>query len=142
MTDTPPTRPGPGEHPVVLYDGLCGMCDWSVQWVLRHDRMAVFRFAALGSAASDRLLGDRKGSIPDSIVLLDEDGLHTESEAVLRIARRLGVLGLLRALAAAVPRAGRDAVYRFVARNRMRVAGRLDQCRVPSAEQRARFLAD
>lgn len=137
LSQTGPTLDGP---PVVLYDGLCGLCDRWVQWVLRHDRQGQFRFAALQSDAGRRLLQDAPTPLPDSIVLLDEDGLHTESEAVLRIARRLGRLGPLRVVAKAVPRALRDLAYRAVARNRTRWFGRLDSCRLPTAAERSRFL--
>jgi predicted DCC family thiol-disulfide oxidoreductase YuxK len=118
------------------------MCDRTVQWILRHDRRQEFRFAPLGSPAALRLLGARAQGLPDSVVLLDGGGLYTESEAVLRIAARLGRLGLLRAAAALVPRAVRDAMYRLVARNRLRFSGRLEQCRIPSPEQRSQFLND
>jgi predicted DCC family thiol-disulfide oxidoreductase YuxK len=137
-----PDAPPSASAPVVLYDGLCGLCDRWVQWVLRRDPGGVFRFAPLQSAAAARLLGEGRASLPDSIVLLDGEGVHTESEAVLRIARRLGRLGLLRAAAVVVPKALRDGVYRLVARNRARIFGRLPACRVPTPAERSRFLSD
>ncbi|MDE2806478.1 MAG: DCC1-like thiol-disulfide oxidoreductase family protein [Gemmatimonadota bacterium] len=133
-------------RPVILFDGVCNLCNASVRWVLRRDTRARFDFASLQSAASKRILeaaGVEGGaeSLPDAIVLVDREGVHTGAAAALRIARRLsfphslpGVLG------AAVPAAIRDPVYRFVARNRYRWFGRRDRCALPAPEHAARFL--
>jgi predicted DCC family thiol-disulfide oxidoreductase YuxK len=132
-----------GEGPLVLYDGTCGLCNRSVQLILRHDRRGRFRFAALQSDPGRALL-ERHGLPTDelsTIVLIDGGRAFTRSRAALRIAGRMDApWPLLRALLV-VPRPLADAVYGLVARNRYRMFGRADACMLPPPEVRARFLA-
>mgnify|MGYP001824134407 FL=1 len=128
-----------GEPAVILFDGECNLCSAAVDFVLRHDRKGRFRFAALQSPAAVRLCG---GEPPagDTLLLVDPDGCHDRSTAILRIAAGLGrpwsALGWLRV----VPRLWRDRVYDLVARRRVRWFGRRRACRMPSAAERERFL--
>jgi predicted DCC family thiol-disulfide oxidoreductase YuxK len=128
--------------PLVLYDGLCGFCDASVQWVLQHDRDGVFRFAPLQgeTAATMRARFPQIPSDVDTIVLVDDDGAWLRSAAVFRICARLP--GAWRGLSwlGVLPGFLTDLGYRFVARIRYRIWGRRDSCRIPTAETRARFL--
>jgi predicted DCC family thiol-disulfide oxidoreductase YuxK len=128
---------------VVLYDGECGMCDRSVSFVLAHDRAAVFRFAALqGPWAQALLRRHRRPSTEFSTMLVaTADGRVLErSRAAFHVLRRLGgpwrVLALLRFL----PRTLTDWAYDQVAKRRMAIFGRLDACRIPRPEERARFV--
>lgn len=131
--------------PVVLFDGVCNLCDASVRCIIDRDREGVFRFAPLDSEAGRAALGSagvaKAGGLPDSVVLIDDAGVHTRSEAVIRIARRLGLPWSLAVLAYIFPRIVRDSVYAWVARNRYRWFGRQNACMVPSEEMRSRFLA-
>lgn len=128
--------------PVILFDGLCNLCNASVRWVLARDRRAVFRFASLQSQAGREALAAAAASpvALDSVVLLDEAGVHTQSEAVLRIARRLGFPWSLAIVGRALPRPWRDAFYAWVARHRYGWFGRLEACPRPTPALRARFL--
>ena len=137
--------PDPGAHPVVLFDGVCNLCNGAVQFILDRDPAGTFRFASLQSERAAALLRahglEPPAGDPESMVLIDGGRVYERSSAALRIARRLrGGWSLLYALVI-VPRALRDAVYRVVARNRYRWFGKSDQCRVPTPELRARFLA-
>jgi predicted DCC family thiol-disulfide oxidoreductase YuxK len=129
--------------PVLLYDGTCGFCAESVQFVLRHDRRGLLRFAALDSAYGRRVLGrhpELRGF--DSVLFVDpaQDKVAAHSSAALRVAAYLGGRwGLLR-VARVIPSPIRDAVYRLVARHRHRLSAHGPQCLVPSAQDRARFL--
>jgi len=128
--------------PLVLYDGQCGLCNHSVQLIIRHDRRGRFRFAALQSDAGQALLA-RHGlaaDVIDTVVLVDGGRAFTRSRAALRIAGGMDApWPLLRAFAI-VPRPLADVVYDFVARNRYRWFGRSDACMLPPPEVRARFL--
>jgi predicted DCC family thiol-disulfide oxidoreductase YuxK len=127
---------------VILFDGVCNLCNASVRWVIARDRGAVFRFASLQSVAGMQVLaaaGAAAGA-QDSVVLVDEAGVHTRSEAVLRIARRLGFPWSLAGTGRILPRAWRDAVYAWVARHRYAWFGRQDACLRPTPALRARFL--
>lgn len=134
-----------GEH-LVLYDGLCGLCHGSVQFILARDPR-VFHFAPLQSATGRSWLS-RFGKDPDDldtfVVITGHRGetpsMLTKADAALFVVRALGLpwraLGILRVL----PRRILNACYDVVARRRYRVFGRYATCPIPSPEQRARFV--
>jgi predicted DCC family thiol-disulfide oxidoreductase YuxK len=129
---------------IIFYDGHCGLCHGAVKFVLRHDASGgLFRFAPLaGPTFQSRVPPDRQASLPDSIVVLAEDGsLLLRSNAFLHILRRLGRgWGILAGLLRVIPRPVRDFVYDFIARIRYRVFGRReDVCPIIKPEWRARF---
>ncbi|WP_010269138.1 thiol-disulfide oxidoreductase DCC family protein [Paenibacillus senegalensis] len=126
---------------VILFDGVCNFCNSSVQFIIQRDRSGYFRFASLQSNEAQMLLSEQK-KVPslDSIVLLENGRMFTESTAVLRIARKLDGLWKAAALFLIVPKPLRDIVYRIVARNRYRWFGRQSACMIPTPEQSRRFL--
>jgi predicted DCC family thiol-disulfide oxidoreductase YuxK len=133
-----PSAPGP----VILFDGVCNLCNGAVRFVAERDPGGVFRFASLQSEAGQALLrlhGLRTGDF-DSVVLVDDGRVRTKSTAALAIAARLS--GPWPALSALrfIPTFLRDPVYDLVARYRYRVFGRSEECMVPTPEMRARFL--
>jgi predicted DCC family thiol-disulfide oxidoreductase YuxK len=142
----PTTTKPPG--PVVLYDGVCGLCDRYVQFILRRDRRGHFWFAPLqGRFAAQSLErhGITPGPDPESIVLLESVGTPSErarvrSDAVLAILTGLGGPWRLAGLLRVIPRRLRDAVYNLVARFRTRIFGRLESCSVPPPSAATRFL--
>lgn len=135
-----------GRH-LILYDGVCGLCNGFVRFVLRRDRAGVFRFAALQSDLGRGIL-TRAGLDPDSltsIVLVQDYGtggerLLAKSAACLFVCGRLPWFWRLFTVCGIVPRALRDFGYDWVARHRYRWFGRYDACPLPSAEHRTRFL--
>jgi predicted DCC family thiol-disulfide oxidoreductase YuxK len=132
--------------PVLLYDGLCGFCDGTVQFILRHDRRGTLKFATLqGDFARDVITRHPELAGVDSLVLVERDSsgtehVHVRSDGALRVARYLGGAWHLARAAAIVPRFIRDWTYDGFARIRYRVFGRYDACPIPSPEQRARFI--
>ena len=139
--------------PIILYDGVCGLCNRLNQFVLRRDREGIFRFASLQSPLAARILA-RHGANPRDLdtvyVVLNHDltkdaqpdeGLLPRSEAVIFVLKRLGgiwkVLGLFVQL---LPRFLLDWGYRVVARHRYRVFGRFETCMLPSARDRSKFI--
>jgi len=137
---------GPAVHPVVYYDGVCGFCNATVQFLLRHDRKGELRFAALQSPAGDAM----RDMFPDlrnidSIILLefDRQGVATasvRSTAALRICSYLGGIWRIPLAAVVLPRGLRDRLYDAFARRRYRFFGRSETCIVPDPESRSRFL--
>ena len=129
-------------HPVLLFDGVCNLCNGTVQWILARDRRQVFRFASLQSPAARRLLDSvaAPADLPDSVVLIDGGRVLVRSDAAIAVARRLGFPWSMAAVGRAVPRVLRDAVYSWVARHRYRWFGRRATCWVPTPELSARFL--
>jgi len=127
---------------VILFDGICNLCNGFVDFVIARDRAAHFRFASLQSDAARRVLSEVNAEhpLPDSFVLVEDGRVFTRSEAALRIARRLGVPWSLAYPLMVVPRPFRDWAYDVVARNRYRWFGKRETCRVPTPDLRRRFL--
>jgi len=130
------------DHPIVLFDGVCHVCNFSVNFIIDHDPRQRFRFAPLQSPLGQALL-ERFGLLHagvDSVILVEEPRCYIKSTAALRIARHLSGLWPLLSLLIMVPTLLRDGVYEWFARNRYRWFGRLDSCRMPTPELRQRFL--
>jgi predicted DCC family thiol-disulfide oxidoreductase YuxK len=133
------------QRPIILFDGVCNLCNSAIQWVIERDTRRRFRFAFLQSDAArqelERVLSrDDIEALPDSIVLLDADGVHTRSAAALRIARGLGRPFAWLRLGFVLPCPIRDAIYDLIARERYRWFGRRDSCMTPTPDLAARFL--
>jgi predicted DCC family thiol-disulfide oxidoreductase YuxK len=135
------------EHPVLLYDGVCGFCNRLVQFVLRHDDKKIFRFAALQSSFGSRVLTqhgvDTSATNTAYVLVSGEEGqvLLQRSAAILFVMGRFG--GIWSALAQIVrllPLRIRDWGYNVIARHRYRMFGRYESCPLPSAADRERFL--
>jgi predicted DCC family thiol-disulfide oxidoreductase YuxK len=127
---------------VILFDGVCNLCNATIQFVIARDREGRFRFAALDSEAARAQLGavEVPPHLPDSIILLDEDGVFTRSTAALRIARGLTFPWPLLYGFIVVPRVVRDAIYDWIAAHRYRWFGRREACMIPTPDVRSRFL--
>lgn len=136
----PPARPAGEPPPVVYFDGVCGLCNRFVDFLLRVDSQAILRFAPLQGETARRLLPPSLADELDTMAFADRHGHALRSEAVLRILARLGGIWRLAGMLRIVPRPLRDWVYDAVARRRYRLFGRLPACRLPTPEERARFL--
>lgn len=132
------------DNPLLLFDGVCNLCNRSVQLVIRYDKAGVFRFASLQSEAAQRALEPfgEVGPAGGSVILLYRGRLYFRSEAVLGICRILGGAWRLVLIFRIVPRGLRDRVYDWIARNRYRWFGKRDTCMVPEPGLRDRFLED
>lgn len=128
--------------PILLFDGVCNLCNASVQWVIRRDPQGIFRFAPLQSETGQSLLRQSGLSSEhfDTVVLVDGDRIFTRSDAALEIARRLGGLWSLLAVFRWVPRPVRNAVYDWIARHRYRWFGKTEACMIPRPEWKKRFV--
>ncbi|MCW5947614.1 MAG: thiol-disulfide oxidoreductase DCC family protein [Fimbriimonadales bacterium] len=125
---------------IVLFDGECNLCNRTVQFIIKRDPKARFRFGALQWAASRSLLGD---PAPNStVVLIENDRVYRESAATLRICRHLRFPWPLLSIFIFVPRPIRDAIYRWIANNRYRWFGKRNECMAPTAELAHRFLTN
>ena len=128
--------------PIIVFDGVCLLCDKSVQFVLRHDKACRYRFASVQSECGRAQL-QRHGldaDAPQSMLLLEGGAAYVESDAVLRILGSFGGIHRAWRVARVVPRTWRDALYRLVARHRYRWFGRADQCWLPAPDHADRFL--
>ena len=126
--------------PLVFFDGVCGLCNKSVDFIIRHDLKHVFSFAPLQGLTAAKALPTRDTINLDTLVLLDEKGLHYRSTAALRIAWRLGGPLKLFSVFFVIPRFLRDPIYNLVAKNRYKLFGKKDSCRIPTPDERKFFL--
>lgn len=130
------------EHPTLFFDGVCNLCNSSVDWVIRHDKRHLFRFASLqGPTAADVVPEYANEAGLSTVVLVDSSGRYLRSTAALRVMRQLGgFYGFLGSLLLLIPSPLRDWGYKLVAKNRYRWFGEKDTCRLPTPEERALFL--
>ncbi|HYW07736.1 MAG TPA: thiol-disulfide oxidoreductase DCC family protein [Longimicrobium sp.] len=128
--------------PVVLYDGVCGLCDHLVKFIVARDRRGRFRFAALQGETGQALL--RQHGLPtedfNSAVLVEDGRAYLRSAAIVRIVCGLGGFWRVFLIARVIPPRLLDVGYDAVARARYRFFGRSDACLLPPPEIRARFL--
>ena len=128
---------------IVFFDGVCNLCNTSVQFILKRDPKGYFRFAPLQSDLARELAGKHGVDAEklDGLVLIENDVASTKSTASLRIARRLSWPWPLAAAFLIVPRIIRDWFYDRFAERRYRWFGKLDACPIPTAADLGRFLA-
>ena len=132
---------------VMLYDGECAVCDRGVQTILRHDRAGTIRFAALQGEYAGAVKDRHPWLKPlDTVVVVDHpaggpERVLTHSDAVLRLVRYLGGWWRVFLVVGLVPRPVRDWAYRLFARNRYRVFGKRDSCRLPTPAEKAQFIS-
>lgn len=131
----------PTQYPVILFDGECNLCNGAVQFVIRHDKKHIFRFAALQSVFGQTL--KQTHSIPaslDSFLLLDNNKLYSQSAAALRVTKRLNGLWPVLYAFIIIPPFIRNGIYNFIARNRYKWFGKRDHCMIPTAELKSLFI--
>jgi predicted DCC family thiol-disulfide oxidoreductase YuxK len=129
-------------HPIILFDGICNLCNGAVQYVIKHDPEGLFRFASLQSDSGQQLLAEYRLQQTDfnSFVLIDENKVFTRSTAALRVAKKLKGLIRLSGGFIFVPSLIRDGVYDLIAKNRYKWFGKKDSCMIPTPELESRFL--
>lgn len=129
------------KHPVILFDGVCNLCNKTVQFIIQRDLDNIFLFASLQSDYAKNLL--EKYPLPpkhgDSFVLFEEEKIYTKSTAALKVISRLYGWGWVK-MFFIVPKFIRDGVYGIIARNRYRWFGKKDECMVPTPELKSKFI--
>lgn len=139
-----PGKPNEHYERVILFDGVCHLCQGAVKFIIKRDPAGRFRFASLQSKAGSRMLhaAGALEEVPDSVVLIERGTYYTRSAAALRIARGLRFPWPLLYALIVVPRGLRDAVYQYVASHRYRWFGKDESCLVPTRELKERFLEE
>ena len=127
---------------IIFFDGVCHLCNASVNFVIDRDPGGLFRFAALQGETGQRLQEKHglAGERLDSVVLVEGGRVYTRSTAALRIVRRLGFPWSMLAVLLVLPVPVRDWFYEIVARNRYRWFGRRESCQIPTPELKGRFM--
>lgn len=130
-------------QPVILFDGVCNLCNGFVQFVIKQDPEGKFKFASLQSEyAKNKLAANVALSLtnPNTVVFLSEGKVFTKSTAALKIARHLGNGWALFYPLILLPKFLRDGVYNLIAKNRYKWFGKQESCMLPSPGLKSRFL--
>ncbi|HSF53425.1 MAG TPA: thiol-disulfide oxidoreductase DCC family protein [Algoriphagus sp.] len=127
---------------VILFDGVCNLCNASIDFVIKRDKKDRFLVGALQEEAGKNLLTkfEVKPEYLDSLVLIEEDRIFFRSTAALRIAKKLPGLWPLFYGFIILPPFIRDGIYDWIGKNRYRWFGKKNTCRIPTPEERAKFL--
>jgi predicted DCC family thiol-disulfide oxidoreductase YuxK len=130
------------EHPVILFDGICNLCNSSVRFVIKHDPKHIFRFASLQSNCGKSILEQFR--LPadnfNSFILLKSGNIYTKSTAALMVAKNLkGAIQLLYVFII-VPAFLRNIIYNIIAKNRYKWFGKQETCLLPAVELKALFI--
>ena len=130
------------ENKIVLFDGGCHLCQWSIQFIISHDPQGYFHFASLQSEIGKELLKSNGLSkqYVSSVVLIENEQIHTGSTAVLRIAKQLTFPWRMLYGFMIVPRFIREPIYKYIAKNRYRWFGKDEVCFMLTQELKSRFL--
>ena len=128
---------------IILFDGVCNLCNNAIQFIIKRDRKDIFRYAALQSELGQQLTKERgiDTQLVDSMILIEPGVAYfVKSDAALEISKEFGGLWSILHLFSWLPSALRNPIYDFVARNRYRWFGKKDQCMIPTPELQAKFL--
>src|SRR3989442_1250838 len=127
---------------IILFDGVCNLCNRFVQFVLKHDKQNLFRFASLQSSYGESLQAHFGATdiLPDSIILFDGEKIYTASTAILKILKELNSFWSLAYACIVIPRPIRDIVYKSIAKTRYRIFGKRDSCMIPKKNVQNRFI--
>ena len=129
-------------HKIILFDGVCNLCNSSVNFIIDRDKKNIFKFAALQSESGQKLL-DKFGLNQndfDSVVLVDENKFYSKSTAALKIVKEFPSLWKALYVFIVIPVPIRNFFYDLIAKNRYRWFGKKDSCRMPSPELKNKFI--
>lgn len=129
---------------IILFDGVCNFCNFWVNFVIKRDKKDLFRFAALQSEKAKELAAHFDVNIsienPDTFILIDGQKIFTKSTAALLVCKQLNGITKILFLLIILPEFFRNIIYDLVARNRYKLFGRKETCRVPTDEEKKKFL--
>ena len=130
------------QHPIILFDGVCNFCNSMVNFAIKRDKKNGLKFAPLQNEIAKKLLIANQSLITDltSFVFIEKDKIYTSSSAALRVCKYLNGMWPLMYGFIIVPKFIRDAIYNLISKNRYKWFGKREECMVPTAEVRARFL--
>ena len=129
-------------HGIVFFDGVCNLCNQSVQFLIKKDKKDIFKFASLQSQTGQEFCKAQNISLNEltSVIYFKDGKTHIKSSAALHALKDLGGLWQLSFGFIIVPKVIRDFVYDLIAKNRYRLFGKRQECMLPTAENKAKFL--
>ncbi len=132
-------------HPIIFFDGMCNLCNASVNFIISHDKTGHFKFAALQSDFASAFLKNfdylkNKTVLPDSLILIEDDKIYFKSEAAIRIAGKMSGIWKTLIVLKVIPLLVRDWLYDCIANNRYKIFGKRQTCMVPTPDISKRFF--
>ena len=130
------------DQPIVLFDGVCNLCNSAVQFIIKHDKKNIFMFTSLQSDAGQKLLAQYNLPLDElkSFILIENNKAYTRSTGALKVVKKLKGLWPMLYSFMIVPKFLRDGVYNYVGKNRYKWFGKQESCMIPTPELKARFL--
>lgn len=128
--------------PIIFFDGVCNLCNSSVQFVLKHEKSAYYQFASLQSDFGQQFLAQHNLDINtfNSFLVFEDDKLYSKSSAALQVSKKLKFPYSVLQIGLIFPSFIRDFVYDFVSKNRYKWFGKSDVCQIPKPEFKLRFI--
>ena len=133
----------PKNKKIILFDGLCNLCDSAVQFIIKHDKKDVFRFVSLQSDIGKEIsnyLGMNSEELNSIIVYQPGYAYYYKSEAVFEIAKELGGIYSLITIFSILPSSITDSIYDYIAENRYKWYGKKESCMIPTPSLKSKFL--
>ena len=129
------------DHPIIFFDGMCGICNSFVDIIFKADKKGIFKFSPLQGDTAKKYLPELPEQAGEwSIVYIDDNNIYDQSDATLKILERLGGTWGLLSIFGFLPKGFRNYIYRLVAIYRYRIFGKRDTCRIPTEAEKERFL--
>lgn len=125
---------------IIFFDGVCGLCNGFVDFIIKIDKKKIFLFSPLQGAYASTQLPETMTQDLTSVVLLIDGKTYTKSEAVQKILREIGGIWVLSSIFTVVPRFIQNSIYDQIAKNRYQLFGKKKLCRIPTEEERSRFV--
>jgi len=125
---------------IIFFDGICGLCNKFIDFILRHDKGNKFLFSTLQGETAKKLLPLPITKDLESVVFIENGFIYYKSGAALRILTKLGGIWKIMKVFLFVPKFVRDLVYDFIAKNRYNLFGKKETCRLPTPEEKTKFL--
>ena len=133
----------PKNKKIILFDGVCNLCNSSINYVIDHDKKDVFRFASLQSELGKTIqdyLGIKNTNLDTIILYIPNEAYYIKSTAALKIMITFSGIWKLMQLFTIIPAPIRDFVYNYIAKNRYKWYGKQESCRIPTIELKSKFL--
>lgn len=128
------------ERPIVFFDGVCNLCNNTVDFLIQKDRSQFIRYASLQGKTASEFLSKKHVNDLNTVVLLQDGVIYTKSEAIIRALILLGPKYALSSIFLVIPEFIRDIFYNLIAKNRYKIWGKKDTCRLPSQSEKKLFL--
>lgn len=129
------------EHPIIVFDGVCNLCNGFVQWIIKHDKERIFRYTTLDNDNFINATHSMNKVNHDTVMLIINGEIFIESDVSMEVFQMLPYPYKILSILRWIPKYIRDKVYRWIARNRYRWFGKRDACMIPTAEENVLFLS-